>query len=191
MLRQTLRQRALVFSISVTIALAGCETATVSTHPATALTPTKTIGRGVGASAVTPTIQETSLGAHPCTMTTETDVANLMAYRKIPAPDGSILVARGGIASDGVTSSMEANLFGVCAKGMTQDAVNAFYVARMPASGWTRATAASDPNLPCGGFACWKQPEQNNTTLFVRLQDMQVVGSDVEFTIVDGDYSHT
>ncbi len=97
----------------------------------------------------------------------------------------------GAIASDDMTSSMEANLVGVCAKRMTPNAVVAFYVARMPASGWTRATTASDPNLPCGGLACWKQSEQNNTTLFVRLQDMQAVGSDVEFTIVDGDYSHT
>lgn len=195
MKRRTLGWGTFALGITLAFSLAGCSAAAVANVPATPTlgvpTPTETFGPGIGANAVTPTIQETMLGAHPCTMTTDADVANLMGYHKIPAPSGSILVGRGAMASDGMTASMDADLFGVCAKGMTPDAVVAFYVARMPAGGWTRATAASDPNLPCGNRPCWKQPEQNNTTPFVRLQDMQVVGSDVEFTIVDGDYSHT
>ncbi len=186
--------RVAVFVVGAALAssLVGCSSMMAHTTPLSLTpTPTLTFGPGIGASSVTPTIQETTMGAHPCTMTTDADVASIMAFRKIPAPDGSILVGRGAIASDGVTSSMSAELFGVCAKGTTPDAVVAFYVARMPAGGWTRATTASDPNLPCGGLACWKMPEQNNTPQFVRLQDMQVVGSNVEFTVLDGAYSHT
>ncbi len=183
---------AAVLCVALTSSLVGCSsTMARATSLSHSPTPTETFGPGIGASAVTPTIQETVMGAHPCTMTTDAEVASVMAFRKIPAPDGSILVGRGAIASDGVTSSMSAELFGVCAKGMTPDAVVSFYVARMQASGWTRATTTSDPNLPCGGLACWKMPEQSNTTQFVRLQDMQVVGSDVEFTVLDGNYSHT
>lgn len=195
MRRKTLGWRAFALGIALTFSLTGCNSTAASndrpTHVPGVPTPTETFGPGIGASAVTPTIQETMLGAHPCAMTTDADVASIMGYHKIPAPAGSILVGRGAMASDGMTASMDANLYGVCAKGMTPDAVVAFYMARMPAGGWTRATAVSDPNLPCGNRACWKQPEQNNTTPFVRLQDMQVVGNDVEFTIVDGSYSHT
>lgn len=198
MKRRTLGWRSFALSITLEITLAvllaGCSAVAASPVPATSVpripTPTETFGPGIGANQVTPTLQETMLGAHPCAMTTEADVAGIMAFQKIPAPDGAILVGRGAIASDGMTASMDADLFGVCARRMTPDAVVAFYVARMPAGGWTRATTASDPNLPCGNRACWKQPEQNKTTPFVRLQDMQVVGSDVEFTIVDGSYSH-
>ncbi len=57
----------------------------------------------------------------------------------------------------------------------------------MTASGWTQSATVptiGNPNEPCAYKYCWTRDVGNGAMVIVTLKNMQVKGSDTEFTIV-------
>ncbi len=175
------RAGGLVLSATLGLLLVACG----PTASGTSQIPSPTAPAPIASPTVQPTA--TPLGANPCGSSSSADVASRLSAWHIPTPAGAIVVDQGELASDGPSGGAIFTLFGVCAKGSSPDAVWTFYVAHMPASGWTQSATVptiGNPNEPCGYKYCWTKDVKQGSALIVTLKNMVVKGSDTEFTIV-------
>lgn len=165
------RMSILPFLVILSLLVGAC--ALASTTPA-APTPTPTLALPTLALAPTAT-------PLPSQCVSTTGQGGSGTFPNVPVPADAITFDLGHGAGGGVTATPAGfQIFGVCTKSLTPDAVRALFATQMPANGWTHSATfpaiGADPNAPCPDAYCWKKTPASNAVRAVALENVRVVG---------------
>ena len=174
--------------LAVVLTLAACAASATTAHGPVAVSSPSPTAPLAATSTPSPTLTAVPVRCGNTLLPTPSPsgpsaVGPFVGWDGVPALPGTLIYSDATRASDGVQTSSQSESLGLCTPGMTPDAVSAFYVTRLPATGWATITTFP-PASSCTGV-CWRRDAGGGTTIYLALDHLQAADGATLYTLTN------